>query len=239
MRIELMLRRASLALAVLITASSLHAATFTVTNINDSGNGSLRQAILDANTNSGQDAIQFNINGGGQKVINLQSALPTIDDPLFIFGTTQPGYASSSPPIIVLNGANAGTTANGLRITAGDSIVVALSIVSFGDDGVELAFKGNNNVLDNIISTNGGYGVHVNAASNNTIAGGFSLIGTGTGIQVISGNTSGGVMIERNVRFGAIAEGGTGNVLTRNYLGLRFDAVAAGNGGDGVAGAVC
>ncbi len=35
------------------------AATFTVTNLNDSGAGSLRQAIADANNTSGDDAIVF------------------------------------------------------------------------------------------------------------------------------------------------------------------------------------
>ena len=36
-------------------------ATYTVTNTNDSGAGSLRQAILDANANAGVDTIEFNI----------------------------------------------------------------------------------------------------------------------------------------------------------------------------------
>ena len=35
--------------------------TFTVTNIADTGAGSLRQAIIDANTNVGPDTIEFNI----------------------------------------------------------------------------------------------------------------------------------------------------------------------------------
>jgi hypothetical protein len=44
---------------------TVHAASFTVTNINDSGSGSLRQAILDANATSGADTIDFNIPGVG------------------------------------------------------------------------------------------------------------------------------------------------------------------------------
>ena len=43
----------------------VHADTFVVTNTNDSGAGSLRQAILNANTNVGLDSIDFNIPGDG------------------------------------------------------------------------------------------------------------------------------------------------------------------------------
>ncbi len=42
----------------------------TVTNTNDSGPGSLRQAILDANANPGQDMIAFNIPGIGPFTIS-------------------------------------------------------------------------------------------------------------------------------------------------------------------------
>ena len=56
-----------------------HAATFTVTNINDSGPGSLRQAILDANARSGADLILFNL-GSGVQTIKPTSALPAITD---------------------------------------------------------------------------------------------------------------------------------------------------------------
>ena len=51
-----------LALAA-FAAASLSATTYTVTNTNDSGAGSLRQAIMDANTNVGADTIAFNIPG--------------------------------------------------------------------------------------------------------------------------------------------------------------------------------
>jgi hypothetical protein len=48
--------------------------TFTVTNLFDSGSGSLRQAIIEANTASGDDTIAFSLTG----TINLSSALPDL-----------------------------------------------------------------------------------------------------------------------------------------------------------------
>jgi hypothetical protein len=46
-----------MALMVVVLASPAQAATFTVTVTNDSGAGSLRQAILDANAAAGEDTI--------------------------------------------------------------------------------------------------------------------------------------------------------------------------------------
>ncbi len=55
-------------------------ATFTVTNANDSGAGSLRQAVLDANAAAGADSIVFDaaFDGGAEDVIRLTSG--QIDD---------------------------------------------------------------------------------------------------------------------------------------------------------------
>ena len=63
------------------TTASAAMATFTVTNTNDSGAGSLRQAILDANAQAGTDTISFNIPGGGVHTIAPATPLPTITDP--------------------------------------------------------------------------------------------------------------------------------------------------------------
>jgi len=52
-----------LALALLGCASFLNGATFTVTTTADSGTGSLRQAILDANEIAGGDIVFSNVTG--------------------------------------------------------------------------------------------------------------------------------------------------------------------------------
>jgi len=49
----------------LCLAAGADAATFTVTNTNDSGAGSLREAILAANGAAGLDTIAFNVSGAG------------------------------------------------------------------------------------------------------------------------------------------------------------------------------
>src|SRR5262249_60463442 len=85
---------------------------FFVTNTDDSGPGSLRQAILDANANAGTstlDSIQFNIPGANLHTISPLSPLPEITDDVFLDGTTQPGYNGS--PLIELAGGHAGAVA--------------------------------------------------------------------------------------------------------------------------------
>jgi hypothetical protein len=66
-------------------------AVFSVDNVLDSGVGSLRDAIDQANTTAGSDFIEFNIGGGGAQTITLLSALPTVSDSIAIDGSSQPG----------------------------------------------------------------------------------------------------------------------------------------------------
>ena len=89
--------RLLLLLGALALSRPAAAATFPVTTTADSGAGSLRQAITDADgAGAGPHTITFNVPGGGVHVIALASALPGISIPsggLTIDGTTQPGYA--------------------------------------------------------------------------------------------------------------------------------------------------
>jgi hypothetical protein len=102
-----------------------HAATFTVTNINDSGAGSYRQAVIDANAAAGADVIVFNIGGGGPQTIALSSVV-TITTEIYVDGTSQPGYTGT--PLISFTGTNAfqlnassGSTITALNISGNAS----------------------------------------------------------------------------------------------------------------------
>ena len=82
--------------ALLMLGVSARAATYTVANTNNTGTGSLRAAITNANANTGTDNIAFSIPAsdasysGGVFTINVTSVLPAISDAVTIDGTTQP-----------------------------------------------------------------------------------------------------------------------------------------------------
>lgn len=70
--------------ALVTGTSRVSAATFTVINLNDSGPGSLRQAILDANANPGTDTIEFG--AGVTGTITLMSIFQQVTGDLTITG---------------------------------------------------------------------------------------------------------------------------------------------------------
>ena len=84
--------------AGLAVAAVCGANTYTVTSTADSGAGTLRQAILDANANPGADTIAFNIAGSGVHTIAPASALPAITGPVTIDGYTQSGSSANTNP---------------------------------------------------------------------------------------------------------------------------------------------
>jgi hypothetical protein len=154
---------------------------YLVTNTNDSGPGSLRQAILNANDAPGTDTIRFDI-GSGPQTITLASALPTITDSVTIDGTSQPGYTDT--PLIDINGSQL-TGADGLTISAGSSTIKGLKIGHFRlGSGIVLTGAGKNTIggvdpatnevdpdAGNIIAFNDFNGVSVLDGTDNTIRG--------------------------------------------------------------------
>ncbi|HOW26549.1 MAG TPA: right-handed parallel beta-helix repeat-containing protein, partial [Bacteroidales bacterium] len=119
------------------------AATYTVTTTSDSGPGSLRQAITDANLNTGPDNIHFNIPNTdpnyhpvtGVCIITLADDLPEITDPVTIDGLTQPGAAAGNLMAgtphtlkIEIQGTDINGTYNGFHITSDGCTLRGLAI---------------------------------------------------------------------------------------------------------------
>ena len=189
---------------------------FVVTNVNDHGPGSLRQAILDANATVGTDMIVFNIPGAGVKTINLLFALPEITDAVVIDATTQPGYAGA--PLIELNGAQTNSNSAGFRISAGGSTIRGFVIGAF-DWGI-LLIGGNNNVIQaNYVGVDptgtlvrgNDEGISIFNSTNNLI-GGTSPAAR----NVISGNG-----------FDGLEVAGEGNHIQGNFIGTNASGSAA------------
>ncbi|MEX2646889.1 MAG: PxKF domain-containing protein [Gaiellaceae bacterium] len=184
--------------------------TFVVTNTGDAGDGSLRQAILDANANPGADRIEFAIVEDPPFVIDLASALPTVTDPVSIDATTQPEWDGA--PVVRIDGADT-ESANGILLGpgSGGSTVAGLIVTNFDGSGIVASSDGN--LVDgNYVGTdgtedlgNGLWGVHVDGFENHVED------------NVISGNGNSGVRLLLEDE----------NVVERNHIGTNAAGDAA------------
>ena len=219
-------RRSYLALERLEERSLL--TVFTVLNTNDSGVGSLRQALLDANASPDADTIAFNIPGPAPYPVQVRSALPAIADPtgLVLDGTTQPNYQGL--PLIVIDGTSvpSGTTTNGLVVTAGSNTIRGLIISLFTGTGLVLQSNGNvvegnyigTDSIASVANPNQGDGIFVN--SSNNLIGGTTISGTGYPARnIISGNAQRGIRLVN----------ASNNRIQGNHIGTN----RLGNGGVG------
>ena len=126
-------------LSAVFVAKTCAGATFTVSNTNDSGAGSFRQAITDVNNTPGPNAIAFNIPGSGVRTIAPLTPLPDITTTVSINGYSQPGTQPNSLAdgnnavlLVRLDGVNLTGFPNGIRFNgANNSSVRGLIIVRF------------------------------------------------------------------------------------------------------------
>lgn len=247
----------TLALMVVKPAS---ASTFTVTNTNDSGAGSLRQAILDANAAAGIHVITFNIPGTGPHVITPATALPslgntTITDPqsIAIDGCSQPGSIctpSNTALQVQIDGRNAGANIPVISIlkvndASGGMTVRGLSITNGPAYGIQLnrtAFQGQFHIPSNATLEYNFVGLRPDGTAAPNANG--IILAQQTGVSggnnnrvahnVISSNTGIGLRTTGTVTFAAPVNV-TGLVIENNILGLDpTGASPRANGGGGL-----
>jgi uncharacterized repeat protein (TIGR01451 family) len=181
-------------------------ASLTVTNTNDAGAGSLRQALLDAANTSGCPApctIDFNITGSAPFTIQPQSDLPPVPASAIADATTQPGWGGA--PVVVLDGTLTPTTylftlGNGNATVRGFSLINATKglWVNSDDNVVENNYIG---ITPALAAAGNAYGIVVDG-NNNRIG------GVGGSPNTIAHNTNAGIVVVT----------GAGNEITGNDI---------------------
>jgi hypothetical protein len=212
--------RIALAFACGLAAVTARATTYTVTTSADSGAGSLRQAITDANNHAGADTIAFAIPGAGVHTIAPITALPPITDQVTVDGYTQPGATANTNAfgqafnaviLIELDGENLPASTSGLEIQADSVVVRGLA-------------------LNRCLSPAPFYGaIAITAGSNSVVAGNvIGLDPSGTLVPVASGaRQSSGIVLTTSG--GGHLVGGP-NPADRNLISGNWDPFAGGSG---------
>lgn len=231
-----------LALAIALAFSSAlpsiaHAATYTVSNTDDSGAGSLRRAVFDANLNAGPDDIEFSVAVGS--TIELKTELLITDSVTIkgpVAGDTNSIFLSTDNTYVAINRhINAGGFSNnsGQTITLENITLQNGFFVGNSDGGGSVFVKNadlilnhtqikNNSTAPSSTNTHGG-GVFVsggNVTLNKSIISGNSIGGSharGGGLYVYEGNaTLNQSTVSGNSTFGLYGWGGGLSVRSGN-----------------------
>ncbi len=141
----------------------LFAATYTVTNTNDTGPGSLRDAMQQANASVMiADTINFSISGGGgiQTILPL-TPLPVLTDPagVVIDGLTEPGASggtiiSSFTLLIEIDGIACITPCHGIEIQCTNNTIRGLVVNNFLWNGICVKGVSFSDAANNLITQN-------------------------------------------------------------------------------------
>ncbi len=200
-------------------------ADFIVSNLSDSGVGSLRAAIQAANASAGPNSISFSVPPGG--TITLLSDLPAI--------TTQTAIVAGSDAIgtaptvgincngnsgLVFGAGSAGSELSGLAIggAAGNGVTLNDSSITLNNNYIGLAINGS-------ALANTGDGVYVSATSSNNNIGFNPDALSDVVANVISSNGGNGISFN----------GSSGNTVVSNRVGTNVAGTAAmANGGNGI-----
>ena len=229
-------RLAIVGITLLLVLAGFHdtvrAVTLTVTNLDDSGAGSLRQAIEDANAAAGADTITFDVVG----TISLTSGQLAISDDLTITGPTA--------GMVIISGNNASRV-----FGIGGGVNVAISDVTITGGSTSVAGGIGNSgtlTLTNVAvsgnSTTGGSGGGIFNSGTLTVTSstvsGNSAIGRGGGIynsgtltltnSTVSGNSTTG--FDPQSTGGGIFNSGAGAVTVTNSTISGNSATFVGGG---------
>ncbi len=211
----------------------------TIVNTNDSGQGSIRQFIVNSNALGGEASLAqagltaaretsiFEIPGAGPHMITLASSLPIVTGPsTWLDGITQSGASCGPHDLrIILNGADVAT--NGIRPRNIGQGIRGFSMRNFQSYAINIQVEAiGAQILCNYVGLDPD-GITVTPNSTNTasairvLAVGVEIgDGTNAGLNIISGNHHDGISITNF----------TGNLaspirIRGNYIGVAADGL--------------
>jgi len=206
------MRYARVALIAVITmslAAAASAITYTVTNGNDSGPGSLRDAITQANATPADDSVRFGI---GPIVLTPATPYPATVGKLFIDGSA---FFNGTTPGIVIDASS--LSAPAFHISSGSSLGF---VTIYGDHGAAIEAGDDAIIGQDFIGTNISGSAAIPNAVGILVTGvgarifGNLISGNGTGIEVMS--TAAGTAIYNN----HIGQSASGAFAIPNGIGV-------------------
>ncbi len=210
----------------LLSAPAVSAAALTVTNSNDSGPGSLRDAITQANGGTGA-LITFAISG----TITLTSPLPHLATSMTIDGASAPAYAGS--PVVTIDGSNGGTV---FTTNPGTDVRLRGLTIQHGMGGAGGGILNNgaltldvSTLLHNSTPAGGSGGGIYNGGTLTVIASSISQNNAGSGGGIFSAGTLhlNASTVDTNTATGL----GGGVLITGNHAQTITNSTIAGNHG--------
>ncbi|WP_394848472.1 right-handed parallel beta-helix repeat-containing protein [Pendulispora brunnea] len=233
----------------MFVAGAAHAASFSVTSTADSGVGSLRDAITQANATAGPHTITFAVAG----TINLATALPNIAQPTKIAG---PGAADLSVrgktdgrfPVFVVGaavemsgltiaGGNGGSlgSAGGIEVRSGSlSLSECVLTENAGDTGSAIYANAPLTITRSLITKNGGRYAAVYASNTTTIT--ESVISDNGTTAIVFPPAARVLTIERSTVSGNNSTQGVGGLQLQGGTAVITNSTFSGNigrqGGD-------
>lgn len=215
------------------------AASFLVSTTADTGEGSLRQAVADANASPGVDGITFAIPAGscsaaGVCSIALASSLPDVSEGVEIDGTTQPRYGTAPDNVcagreapsymrVEVTGPLEGLTPV-FNVTAAEPVSIR-GLALGGGAPIRLRSSGTHRVQCNHVGLDG--------PGTGSLALGFAgvIIETNGRFAIIGSDGDGGDDLgERNAfspasSYGVYVNGNHDNRIAGNLFGLAGDGI--------------
>ncbi len=203
-----------------------NANVYSVINNANTGPGTLRQAITDANSHNGADSIKFNMSDTSVagRTITLSSALPSITGQLIIDGTSQnKGHAFGISYSKIIITASGGIT-QCFNVNASNCEIYGFFIIGF-QTGIQVnssyvQIGGINH--GNVIYSSSVDGITIQNTDHAAIVG--NLIGLDTAEHTNPGNTGDGIYISHSY---AVSVGGhtssASNVISGNTNGVKLD----------------